>query len=229
MKVVGIIGGLGPGATSEFYLKVLSYCYEVDKKNRPPILIWSVPINFELEKNFIVGSVGGRKYLPHLRRAAERLEKAGADFLVMPCNSMHVFVDDLKKSTRLPILHIAEESVDFIVSKKVKRIGILATSNTLQGEIYQGRLSARGVDFVLPEVEDQKKLDFFISRVVSGQNKDDIRELTWMINKFHRKGVEKILLACTDLKGVDSGNGKIYDTTEILARATARKILNRRF
>jgi len=122
MKTVGIIGGLGPETTSEFYLEVVFGCYEQNKGARPPILIWNIPLNYEIEQNFLKNATGEEKYLPYLIAAAKKLEKGGADFIVMPCNSMHIFINEIRRAVKIPVLSIVEETAKFLKAKKIKRI-----------------------------------------------------------------------------------------------------------
>ena len=82
MKTVGIIGGLGPETTSEFYLEIVFGCYQKNKESRPPILIWNVPLEYRIEEDLLKKAIGEERYIPYLTEAAKRLDKGGADFLV---------------------------------------------------------------------------------------------------------------------------------------------------
>ena len=136
MKTAGIIGGLGPETTSKFYIEVIFKCFEKDKLNRPPILIWNVPLPYDIEERFITKAEGEEEYIPFLINAAKRLEAGGADFIVIPCNSVHIFIDEVKKAVSIPVLSIVEETVNFLKEKQIKEVGILATSATLQNRLY---------------------------------------------------------------------------------------------
>src|SRR3989344_5390819 len=94
MKTVGIIGGLGPETTAKFYLEVLSSCFKTNKLNRPPMIVFNVPMRFDLEREIIVEAKGKNRLLPFLLDAAKHLEKGGADFIVIPCNTAHRNVKD---------------------------------------------------------------------------------------------------------------------------------------
>ena len=96
MKTVGIIGGLGPETTSEFYLDIVFSCQKKDRTARPPILISSVPMPYQIEEDAIEKNIGIERISPFLLTEAKRLEKAGADFIVMPCNSLHVFIEEIR-------------------------------------------------------------------------------------------------------------------------------------
>src|SRR3989344_5572385 len=119
MKTVGIIGGLGPATTSKFYLEIVQKCFDKNKHSRPPILIWNVPIPFKVEEDLIVRGQGEDRFLPFLIDAARRLENGGANFLVIPCNSVHIFIDHIRKSVNVPVLSIVEETVKVLKKQKV--------------------------------------------------------------------------------------------------------------
>src|SRR5665647_1369744 len=101
MKSVGVIGGLGPETTAEFYLEVIFQCQKRNDKQRPSIVISSVPLLFEIERDLIESNTGKERYLPFLVDEARRLERSGVAFLVMPCNSLHVFINEIRESVAI--------------------------------------------------------------------------------------------------------------------------------
>ncbi len=163
MRTVGIIGGLGPETTSEFYLEIIFGCYEKDKASRPPVLIWNVPLKYEIEADLLMKAAGEERYIPYLIDAAKRLEKGGADFLVMPCNSLHIFIEEIRKSVKIPVLSIVEETAKFLKSKKISRTGVLATSSTLKRKMYEIALDKEGIKQVVPNEFDQIKIGKMIN------------------------------------------------------------------
>ncbi|MFA5776174.1 MAG: aspartate/glutamate racemase family protein [Patescibacteria group bacterium] len=114
MRTVGIIGGLGSETTAEFYLDLIFSCQKKDKTSRPAIVIYSVPLPYAIEEDAIVRNTGLERFSTFLIKEAQRLEKTGADFIVMPCNSLHVFVEEIRKSVKVPVLNIVEETVKFL-------------------------------------------------------------------------------------------------------------------
>jgi len=146
MKTVGIIGGLGPETTSEFYLDIIFGTYKQSKEQRPGILISSVPLPYEIEADLIERNEGAERYIPYLTKEAKRLEDSGADFLVMPCNSLHVFIEDIRNSVSIPVLSIIEETVKFIEEKGYKRVGIISTSATIQNKLYENAFEDAGIE-----------------------------------------------------------------------------------
>ena len=228
MKTVGIIGGLGPETTAQFYLEVIFSCYEQSKEVRPPILMWSIPLEYQVEDDFLTKGEGEKRYLPYLVDAAKRLQDGGADFIVIPCNSVHIFIDEVRKSVKIPILSIVEETAKFLEQKGIKKIGLLATKSTVEKKLYERPLEEKGVEIELPDDTDQDRIGTLLKNLVmSRYDEKDKLELLKIINHFEEKGLENVILACTDLQLLTPKHDKlaVYDSMEILADATVSNIL----
>ena len=229
MRTVGVIGGLGPETTAEFYLDVVFSCQNKDRTARPGILISSVPLPFAIEEDLIVRNVGQDRYIPYLVAEARRLEKAGADFIVMPCNSLHVFISDIRKSIKTPVLSIVEETVRFLKTNGFTKVGIVSTSATIRNKLYETAFAENGIAFSSPNAYEQEKMGKFIHNLVIGQqNNKDREELVRIIGGFEEKAVDCVVLACTDLQLLIPKHPslKIFDTMKILADAAIEQILH---
>ncbi|KKQ92250.1 MAG: Aspartate racemase [Candidatus Woesebacteria bacterium GW2011_GWB1_39_10] len=228
MKTAGIIGGLGPETTSQFYLEIIFSCFQANKKARPPLLIWSVPLEYQIESDLITKAEGEERYIPYLVDAAKRLENGGADFIVIPCNSVHIFIQEVRKAVKIPVLSIVEETANFLKEKNIKNIGLLATKTTIEKRIYQKPLEDGGIQITLPDQEEQEKVGTLINNLVLNRyDNKDRAELLEMIGKLSNKGVKDVVLACTDLQLLTPKHDQvnIYDSMAILANATVREIL----
>ena len=228
MKTVGIIGGLGPETTSEFYLDLVFSCQKKDKTHRPSIIIASVPLPYKIEKEAIAKGIGFERILPFLIEEAKRLEKSGADFIVMPCNSLHVFIKEIRNVVKIPVLSIVEEIVKFLKKNKFKKVGIVSTSATIKNKLYENAFEENQIGYETPDDFQQAKMGKFILNLVTGQQKNsDREELIKIINDFEKKNVDCVALACTDLQLLIPKHPrlKIFDTMKIFADATVEKIL----
>ncbi|MFH1089892.1 MAG: amino acid racemase [Candidatus Uhrbacteria bacterium] len=228
MKTVGIIGGLGPETTSEFYLDIVFSCYKKTKETRPGIIIASVPLPYQIEEDLITKNVGSERYVPFLANEAKRLEKAGADFIVMPCNSLHVFIKEIREAVNIPVLSIIEETVKFLKKNNFQKVGIVSTSATIQNKLYETALEKEGMAYVTPDAFQQAKMGKFILNLVTGQQKNRDREgLIQIIDDFEKKNVDCVALACTDLQLLIPKHPrlKIFDTMKIFSDATVEEIL----
>ena len=227
MKKVGIIGGLGPETTAKFYLEIIESVKKDKPFQRPEILIDSVKMDLKVEESFINGNDQSSAYLELLTSAAKSLEKAGADFLVIPCNTVHIFIEEIRAAVNIPVLSIIEEVTNFLVESSIKKIGLLATNNTLKTGLYGKTLELHSIKIFHPSKENQEKIGHLITRLVNGEHtQEDKTQLTKIINSLKENKVEAILLACTDLQLIISEHNSIpiFDTMKILAKATSKKI-----
>ncbi len=228
MRSAGVIGGLGPETTAEFYLDVIFSCQKQDRSSRPPIIIASVPLPYQIEEDAIAKNTGIERCLPFLISEARRLEESGADFIVMPCNSLHVFIEQIRDTVSIPVLSIVEETVAFLHSHDFKKVGIISTSATLRNKLYDDAFSANDILCETPDDFQQEKMGKIIHNLVNGQhNNKDREELIHIIDSFELKNVDCVVLACTDLQILipKHQNLKVFDTMKILADSTVRKIL----
>ena len=228
MKTAGIIGGLGPETTSQFYLEIIFNCFQKYKEARPPLLIWSIPIKYLIESDLITKAEGEERYIPYLRDAAKRLESGGADFIVMPCNSAHIFVEQVRDAVKIPVLSIVEETAEFLKQKNIENIGLLATKSTIEKKLYQLPLEKYSIGITFPDGQDQNKIGNLINNLVINRYDDkDRAELLEIIGRLSNKGVKDVILACTDLQLLTPKHNhiNIYDSMVILADATVREIL----
>lgn len=228
LKTIGVLGGLGPETTAHFYLAVVSLCKQKGISDRPPLLIWNIPLPYAVEKEFITTGKGIELYLPFLIEGAKKLEHAGADFVVIPCNSVHILIDEIRKSVQIPVLSILEETADFLSKKKVNNAGILATTATVQNHLYDSALEAISIKSINPDTDSQQKLSNLIQKLVQDdRNTIDQNVLPMLIDDFKRHKVDAILLACTDLQLLVQNHPDIpiYDTMQILVEATVRDLV----
>ena len=229
MKSVGVIGGLGPETTAEFYLEVVFQCQKINHEQRPSIVIGSVPLLFEIERDLIASNAGKERYVPFLVEEARRLEKAGVDFLVMPCNSLHVFIDEIRKAVIIPVLSIVEETISYLKNENFKTVGLISTSATITNNVYETKFKENDISYVTPNDLQRAKMDKIIQRLIEGRHLNDDRELILeTVDDLAGQNVDCVALACTDLQLLvpNSTEVPIFDTMKVLAEATVRTILS---
>lgn len=229
MKTIGIIGGLGPETSSKFYLEVILKSYKQNITARPPILMWSVPIKYQIESDFINGKDRSDQYTNLLIDAAKRLEAGGADFIVIPCNSVHIFIQQVRNAVTIPVLSIIEETTAFLKQQHIQQVGLLATNASLQAGLYQAPLEREAITTVVPDNTDQAKMAELINKLVREEYSEAQKtELIEIISHLAEKEVNVILLACTDLQLLTpSYDGvTIFDTMEILVDSTVKTALS---
>ncbi|MFA6963105.1 MAG: amino acid racemase [Patescibacteria group bacterium] len=228
MKTIGIIGGLGPETTSEFYLDLIFSCQKKNPASRPAVVIASVPLPYNIEEDLITKNQGSERYIPYLTDEAKRLEKSGVDFIVMPCNSLHIFIEEIRSAVSIPVLSIVEETVKFLKKNKFNRVGIVSTSATIENKLYENSFRENGIDYQTPNDFQQAKMGRIVLNLVNGQqNNKDREELIQIIDDFKTKNVDCVVLACTDLQLLIPKHPtlKIFDTMKIFADASVEEIL----
>lgn len=232
MKMAGIIGGMGPGTSADFYKEVNKIAEDRGETDRPELMLWNIPLNYDVEKRLLRTQQGLEQYLPILIMGAQKLEKAGADFLAMPCNTVHILYDKVVPHTTIPFLHIIDETAKHLKNNGFSRTGLFATSESLQGGLYQSILSASGIDYVLPLPSEQERIDIMVSELVTDEGADfhsrGSNESMWftdlVTSSARRTG--SAILGCTDLQIAlhDKTHPSVFDSMKILAESTVDTI-----
>src|SRR6056297_3529720 len=148
MKTVGIVGGLGPDTTSEFYLEIIKRSGALITEAYPSILVYSVPVPFEVERNIVKYGTGEEDMLPVLEQGVQLLEKGGADFIVIPCNTVHIFHARLEALLKVPLMNILDVTAQACRLRDWRRVGVLGTGKTLEHRLYEDALERAGLEAV---------------------------------------------------------------------------------
>lgn len=228
--VPGIIGGMGPEATIDLMQRIIANTNAIDDVDHIRCIVDNNPkvpsrIKAILEKG--VGNPG-----PAMAEMANRLEKWGADFLVIPCNTAHYYYDYVASAVSIPVVHLIDLVVDTILTENpaIREIGVLGSTTIVKTALYETRFSERGVKVVYPEVEIQEKLFEVIRTVKSGKTSGPVAaQFVGICNHLKDKGVSMCILGCTEL-GVIRTNLPIksFDAAEILAREIVAIVKNRK-
>lgn len=227
MRTVGIIGGFGPETTAAFQLKLVELCAAQKQLTRPPILMWNTPIPVKIEDDLILKGESLDKFLPFLISAAKLLEHAGADFLVLPCNTLHAFIDEIRNTVSIPVLSILDEMAVSLKEKTVESIGLIGTDMSRKQELHAKKLQNVGITPILPSNNEQRSINRAIHNILNQRDIESTKkDLTVIAESFLQKNVRHILLACTDLQIVfpNIHGLTVHDTMDILAHATVREM-----
>ncbi len=224
-KTIGILGGMGPEATAELYLRIIRiFQQQFGAKyddDFPEIIIVNLPIpdvveiidNMEVEQMLIAG--------------VKKLENAGADFIAIPCNTINYFFSQMQNAVRIPILNLLQKTAAEVIENKFQKIGILATEMTIQTNIYGAVL--KEVQLLVPEIKKQKAITNIIMNILAGNKyQADIDFLQELIARFKNIGCEKIILGCTELPLLIK-NADAIDTIDILAKAIVKEACKKEF
>lgn len=209
MKILGVIGGMGPLATCEFYRRLIEKTPARRDQDHIHVIIDSYP-QIPDRTAHLLGK--GEDPLPYLIESARRLRDAGAEVLCMPCNAAHAFFEDLAPSVDIPMLNMIELTVEH-VARFSRSALILATDGTIASGIYQKTAKKQGLLLHGLHPKLQKKLMEVIYAIKSGEltrGKDEIREIV----ELH-KG-ETLIAACTEVSIVTQGMKGIVDAMDVL-------------
>ena len=139
MKTIGIIGGFGPEATAQFYLKLTAL-------SDAQIILRNVAVPKKLEHDLFIHGKSLPKFIPLLINAAKELERNGADFIVLPCNTLHVHEQVIRDSVKIPFLSIIASTNIFLKRKQIQTVGFLGSRVTIRENLFQQ--GAKDIHFV---------------------------------------------------------------------------------
>ncbi|MCJ7624704.1 MAG: aspartate/glutamate racemase family protein [Anaerolineaceae bacterium] len=221
-KKIGILGGMSPESTAEYYQYMTrTYTQRYGDHNYPEIIIYSVSfqpyIDWPANERWDLVAQG-------LSEAARKLEAAGADFIVIATNTMHMVIDELRSSVNIPFLSLLDAVGDAITEKNLKTVGLLGTVFTMKKTFYQEALAKKGITVLVPNPEDQKYINEVIySELIAGVFRDESRAgYLKVIDKLAQHGAEGMILGCTEiplLVGEKDTHLPLFDTTTIHAEA----------
>src|SRR5438552_18467330 len=154
MKSLGIVGGIGPESTIEYYRFILEgYRARVTDGSAPHLIIDSIDVNrglAMLDGNDLPG-------LTHyLSASIERLAHAGAEIGLIAANTPHIVFDDIAPRSPIPLISIVEATCAYAKARKMKRLGLFGTRYTMQADFYQKVFQREGIELVVPESKDQR-------------------------------------------------------------------------
>ena len=218
---LGILGGLGPMSTVYFCELLNRHTLATCDADHIDMLVSSRATT--PDRTAYILNKTAPDPLPVMLAEAHRLERAGVDLIVVPCNTAHYFYDGLTKSCKTPILNIIDETTAHLSRIGTKTFGLLATDGTIQSGAYERFCASRGLNCVTPAKEEQT----VISDIIFGQIKQnkpvDMAAFDCVINSLRSRGCEKIVLGCTELsllkkQGLDTE--LFVDSLDVLAYRT---------
>ena len=221
MKTIGLLGGMSWESTVGYYKEInQGVNKELGGLHSAKIILDSVDFG-PIEKLQHKDDWDGTAEI--LIQAAQGVERAGADFLLICTNTMHKVAQQIQQSINIPLLHIADATAEALTKDGVKKVGLLGTAFTMEQEFYKSRLiNDFGLDVIVPEKNDRAIVHSVIYKELClGQVQDASRvEYLRIIQQLSDQGAEAVILGCTEIamlvKPQDT-DVKLYDTTSIHA------------
>ncbi|MFD6438749.1 aspartate/glutamate racemase family protein [Peribacillus sp. NPDC060186] len=220
-NVVGIIGGMGPLATVDLMSKIISYT----PARRDQDHIHIIADNYTQIPDRTTAILGkGIDPTPYIVQSAQRLQNAGAEFLVIACNTAHFYFEIVKKSVSIPILHMPLETARFVQENNFRKVGLIATDGTIKTKLYQRSCEHYGINVIEPDKEMQEKVMQGIYAIKASNLETGLLCLSRVANKMRENGVEAIIAGCTEVPLVlqSSEDIRIIDPAEVLAKMVIR-------
>ena len=224
LKTIGLIGGMSWESTVTYYKIINETVKEkLGGLHSAKCILYSIDFQ-EIEECQANGN--WEKSGEILGEAANNLEKAGADFIVICTNTMHKVSNQIKEKISIPILHIAEMTAEKILEKGLKNIALLGTKYTMEQDFYKSKLIEKEINVIIPDKNDIE----IINKVIYDElclgtiNSNSKKKFLEIVDKLRSKGAEGIILGCTEIglliKNEDT-DVPLFDTAVIHAEEAA--------
>ena len=221
--LMGILGGLGPMASAYFYELITAHTKATCDQDHIDIILSSRSSTPD-RTAFITGKSDDSP-LPFMIQDAQRLEAYGADAIVIPCNTAHYFIDEVRRAVAVPVPSIIEETSAQLRRAGVKKAGILATVGTVSSGSYQTKLEAEGLSYAVPDEKEQRWLMELIYDDVKAGKGAELDKFYAVVRHMKDKGCDRMILGCTELSVINreiGGDPILTDSLEVLANVAIK-------
>ena len=226
-KTVGILGGMGPEATADLFLKIIKATPATKDQEHLRIVIDNNPAIPD-RTSHIFGQ--GEDPTTLMVQGARVLERAGADLIVIPCNTAHYFRDRVVKAISIPVLHIMEETAKYVAERHpgVRTVGLLASTGTYKVGLYEAAFRSYGIEVLIPDDRDAQMVMGAIYDVKAGRYDGPHNAMLEVGERLIIRGAGVVIGGCTEVPIVLK-NGDlsvpVVDPTQCLALAAVREAL----
>lgn len=228
-RTIGILGGMSPESTITYYQVITrEYTAQYGDHNYPPIVIYSVRF-----QPYIDWPKQGEwdRVTEGLVKASRALERAGAEFIVIATNTMHLVLDGIQSGISIPILSLLDVTADAIEAQGATRVGLLGTRFTMKKRFYHEALASRGIDVFSPDEDDIELVNSIIyDELIRGEVREESRQkVVAVIDKMRANGAQGIIAGCTEIPLLINeavAGMPVFDTTALHARAALDFAIN---
>ena len=224
-KHIGIVACSAEGAALCYRTICIEGAAVLGKHSHPEITMHTFPLKW-YERYIEMGDWNAVGNL--MARSADKVEKAGADFVICPDNTIHQAFDQAVEKSKIPWLHIAEIVANEALRQNYKRVGVLGTRFLMQGPVYATKLAVQGIDYLIPTAEERKYINRIIfDELVNGRFIVASRNyFTKIIDRLKSQGCDAVILGCTEIPLIVSQENSslpTLDSTRLLARAALKR------
>ena len=232
MKRIGIIGGIGPESTIEYYRLIIKrYQERLKTNNYPDVIISSINMT-EMLGHIITNQLD--RLVDFMVEKIEALERTGVDYIAIASNTPHIVFDSISERVRTPLVSIVEETCSVVLDRKIKKVGLLGTKSTMTNGFYQIVAKRNGIEMVIPTVEQQDYIHTkYMSELLFNRILPETKEqLIRIVLELQEKGtIEGLILGGTELplilKQTDFSDIEIFDTTIIHVESIVDRLLDK--
>jgi aspartate racemase len=230
MKKIGLIGGIGPESSIEYYRLIIKRFQEkLNTKDYPELIINSINMTQMLDYVF---NNQLDKLVDFLMERINDLEKTGVDYIAIASNTPHIVFDRLAKKSNTPLISIVEATCKGVIENKISRVGLLGTKSTMTNGFYNNVAKKYGINVIIPDSDKQDYIhNKYMTELVFNKIVPETKEqLIQIIRELKEKeSIEGFILGGTELplilKQSDFVDIKIFNTTEIHVESIVAKIL----
>ena len=231
MKTLGIIGGLGPESTIDYYQRIIGlYRERTGDGSYPEFIIASVNLRKGLD---FMDANNLTSMADYLLEAISKLARAGADFGLISANTPHIVFDEVISRSPIPLISIVEATCAAAKTRNLKRLALFGTRYTMQGAFYQKVFSREGIELLVPEPNDQDYIhDKYMNELVPGKFLPETRAgLLAIVDRMKAKRqIDGVILAGTELplilRDPDHNGIPFLNTTTIHVEAAVTEMLS---
>ena len=231
MKTVGMIGGIGPESTVEYYRSIIATYHEQKRDGSyPSIIINSIDLKKMLD---LIEANELAKLTEYLVGEVQKLARAGADCGLLAANTPHIVFDEIRRGSPLPLVNIVEATCQAAKALGLKRLGLFGTRFTMEGRFYPDVFSKEGITLAVPDEDEQAYIhDKYMSELVKGIIRPGTRErlLTIVDRLKEREGIQGLILGGTELplilRDVMDRGIPFLDTTQIHVKGVVAQLLS---
>lgn len=224
MKKLGIIGGMGPMATTYFLYLLTKMSLAGSDQEHMEILMHSKP-SIPDRTRYILGLSQDNPAV-QMTEIGRELKDMGAELLAIPCITTHYFHEELEKGIGLTVLHAVRDTAEYLKQAGVEKVGILATDGTVKSGLFERVLNQYGIATVNPGEESQQLVMDLIYRQIKSGEKGNIDEFIQVGEKLYTAGAQVNLLGCTELSLLKRDYvlpAGYLDVLEVLARCAVQE------
>lgn len=220
-KTVGIMGGMGPLATVDMMKRIIENSSVQKEQDHLHMIVDNYP---QIPDRIAAIFEDGPDPVPYMAKSARLLERSGADFIVIACNTAHVFLAKIQQQIAIPILDMPYETALYVKRANLAKVGLLATDVTIEKSLYHKPFEELGINVIQPEFTDQEMVKQGIALVKEGELQNGKNDLKQAAHRLIKEGAEAIVLGCTEvaLALYSSENFPVIDPTDIMAKTVVR-------